>query len=287
MAAALLLFVGGSILGVVSLPRVEHEPRWELLAIVGLVGVPLTLVLNAAEYQVTAAILGYRVPFVPALRIGVLATAANMLPIPGAVLVRARAIRKLGASYGKIALSAGIVATCFIGTVCLLAGGVLVASGQLGVGWPLAGAGLLLLVFALATLVAERGPRQGVRLLFAAGARATGAILVKAVRLYLVLVALGYEAGVTQALTLTLAAVVVTALGFFPGGLGAAEVLSAALSPLVGLSAAVGFVASAVDRLISMFGLAVITGSVLLFDRRRGRVDSSLEEQAAPPAVDT
>lgn len=287
MAAALLLFVGGSILGVVSLPRVEHEPRWELLAIVGLVGVPLTLVLNAAEYQVTAAILGYRVPFVPALRIGVLATAANMLPIPGAVLVRARAIRKLGASYGKIALSAGIVATCFIGTVCLLAGGVLVASGQLGVGWPLAGAGLLLLVFALATLVAERGPRQGVRLLFAAGARATGAILVKAVRIYLVLVALGYEAGVTQALTLTLAAVVVTALGFFPGGLGAAEVLSAALSPLVGLSAAVGFVASAVDRLISMFGLAVITASVLLFDRRRGRVDSSLEEQAAPPAVDT
>jgi uncharacterized membrane protein YbhN (UPF0104 family) len=287
MAAALLLFVGGSILGVVSLPRVEHEPRWELLAIVGLIGVPLTLVLNAAEYQVTAAILGYRVPFVPALRIGVLATAANMLPIPGAVLVRARAIRKLGASYGKIALAAGIVATCFIGTVCLLAGGVLVASGQLGVGWPLAGAGLLLLVFALASLVAERGPRQGVRLLFAAGARATGAILVKAVRIYLVLVALGYEAGVTQALTLTLAAVVVTALGFFPGGLGAAEVLSAALSPLVGLSAAVGFVASAVDRLISMFGLAVITASVLLFDRRRGRVDSSLEEQAAPPAVDT
>jgi hypothetical protein len=287
MAAALVLFVGGSILGVVSLPTVEQEPRWELLAIVGLVGVPLTLVLNAAEYQVTAAILGYRVPFVPALRIGVLATAANMLPIPGAVLVRARGIRKLGASYGKIALSAGIVATCFIGTVCLLAGGVLVASGQLGVGWPLAGAGLLLLVFALATLVAERGPRQGVRLLFAAGARATGAILVKAVRLYLVLVALGYEAGVTQALTLTLAAVVVTALGFFPGGLGAAEVLSAALSPLVGLSAAVGFVASAVDRLISMFGLAVIAGSVLLLDRRRGRVDSSLEEQAAPPAVDT
>jgi len=287
VAAALVLFVGGSILGVVSLPRVEQEPRWELLAIVGLVGVPLTLALNAAEYQVTAAILGYRVPFVPALRIGVLATAANMLPIPGAVLVRARAIRKLGASYGKIALSAGIVATCFIGTVCLLAGGVLMASGQLGVGWPLAGAGILLLVFAFATLVAERGPRQGVPLLFAAGARATGAILVKAVRLYLVLVALGYEAGVTQALTLTLAAVVVTALGFFPGGLGAAEVLSAALSPLVGLSAAVGFVASAVDRLISMFGLAVIAGSVLLLDRRRDRVDSSLEEQAAPPAVDT
>lgn len=286
LAAALVLFVGGSILGVVSLPEVEQQPRWELLAIVGLVGLPLTLALNAAEYQVTAAILGYRVPFAPALRIGVFATAANLLPLPGAVLVRARGIRKLGGSYGKIALSAGIVAMCFIGTTCLLAGGVLLASGQLGVGSPLAAVGFVLLALAYAALAAECGLRQGMRLLLAAAARATGAIVVKAGRLYLVLVALGYDARATQALTLTVAAVVVTALGVFPGGVGATEVLSAALSPLVGLSSAVGFVASAVDRLISMVGLAVLAGSVLLLDRRGGRIEPALEEPAAPSAVE-
>jgi uncharacterized membrane protein YbhN (UPF0104 family) len=287
LAAALVLFVGGSILGVLSLPEVEQKPRWELLAVVGLVGVPLTFALNAAEYQVTAAILGYRVPFVPALRVGILATAANLLPIPGALLVRGHAIRKLGAPYRKIALSTGAVGICFVGTTCVIAGGVLVASGELALGGVLVGAGLLLLALALALLVAERGSRDGVRLLFAAGARATGAIVVKAGRLYLILLAFGYEAGATQALTLTLAAVIATALGFFPGGLGAAEGLAAALSPLVGLSAAVGFVASAVDRLISIFGLSVIAGGVLLFDRRRNRGSSSRGEQAPSPASDT
>jgi uncharacterized membrane protein YbhN (UPF0104 family) len=283
LAVALILFVGGAVIGVLSLPHVEQEPRWELLAVVGLVGLPLTLAVNAAEYQVTAAILGYRVPFVVALRIGVLATAANLLPIPGAVLVRAHAIRKLGASYGKIVLSTGAVGICFVGTTCLMAGGVLAASGELAFGGVLLGAGLVLLALALVVLVRERGPRTGVRLLLATAARATGAIVVKAGRLYLVLVAFGYEAGVTQALTLTLAAIIALALGFFPGGLGAAEVLGAALSPLVGLSAAVGFVASAVDRLISILGLAVLAGGVILLDRRRDR-SGSRGKQAAPPA---
>lgn len=267
LLAALGLFIGGSILGVLSLPEVEQDPRWELLAVVALVGVPLTFALNAAEYQVTAAILGYRVPFVPALRVGVLATAANLLPIPGALLVRGHAIRRLGAPYGKIALSTGAVGLCFIGTACVIAGAVLVASGELTLGAVLLGAGLLLLALASAMLVSERGARTGMRLLLATVARATGAIAVKAGRLYLILLALGYEAGVTQALTLTLAAVIALALGFVPGGLGVAEALGAAFSPLVGLSAAVGFVASAVDRLISILGLGLIALGALVLDR--------------------
>jgi hypothetical protein len=273
LSVALVVFVVGSIIGVLSLPETPQESHWELIAIVGLVGVPFTLALNAAEYQVAAAIASYRVPFPAALRVGVLATAANMLPIPGAVLVRAHAMRRLGASYGKIALSMGVVGICFIGMTCVLASAVLLASEELVFGSILAAAGLVLLVTSLAMLIAERGSRKGLRLLLAAAARATGAIVVKAGRLYLILVALGYDAGATQALTLTLAAVIATSLGFFPGGLGAAELLAAAFSPLVGLSAAVGFVTSAVDRLVSMLGLAVIAGWMLLLDRHHGGVE--------------
>jgi uncharacterized membrane protein YbhN (UPF0104 family) len=284
LAAALVLFVGGFILGVLNLPDVETEPRWELLAVVAFLGVPATLALNAAEYQVTAAIAGYRVPFLPALRVGVLATAANLLPLPGAVLVKAHAIRKLGGSYGKIARSTGAVAVCFLGTTGVMAGAVLLGAGKLAVGGILTAAGILLLALALALLASESGAQLGSRFLVAAVARAAGAIAVKAARLYLILVAFGYEAGATQAFTLTLAAVLATALGFFPAGLGVAEALAAALSPLVGLSAAVGFVASAVDRLISIVALAVISGVVLLVDRRRNPAGSALGESAIPPA---
>lgn len=277
-AAALVLFVGGFVLGVLNLPDVEREPRWELLTVVAVLGVPLTLAFNAAEYQVAAAIAAYRVPFASAFRVGVLSTAANMLPIPGAMLVRARAIRKLGGSYGRIAVSTGALAICFVGVTSMLASGLLVASGQAALGGVLAAAGLLLFAVALALLRAQRSSRQSLRLLLAGAVRAAGAIAVKAGRLYLILVAFGYEAGATQALTLTVAAVLATTLGFFPGGLGAAEAFAAALGPLVGLSAAVGFVASAVDRLISMLGLALIGGAIVLRDRRRPRAEGSTPE---------
>lgn len=275
LAAAVLLFVGGSIFAVLGLPDVDKEPRWELLAVVGLVGVPLALLLSAAEYQVSAAIASYRVTFGAALRVGVLATAANMLPVPGAVLVRGRAIRRLGASYGKIALATGVVAICFVGMTCAVASAVLIASGEIALGGVLAGAGILGLSMALVMLIVERGSRDGSRLLLAASARAVGAMAVKAGRLYLILLAFGYDAGATQALTLTVAAVIATTLGFFPAGLGAAEVLAAALSPLVGLSAAVGFVANAVDRLISLVGIGLVGGAMLVFDRRRARASAS------------
>jgi hypothetical protein len=269
LAAGVLLFAGGLVVSLLSLPDVHREPRWELLAVVGLVGVPLTLAFNAAEYQVAAAVVGHRVPFVSALRVGTLAAAANFLPIPGAVLVRAHAIRKLGASYRKVALSAGVTTVAFIGAPCLVASLLLAAAGEIAFTVILAAAGFLLLGLALSLLTAEHGFQKGGRILVAAEARAVGALLVKAGRLYLILLAFGYDVGASQALTLAIGAVVGTALGIFPAGLGAAEAFAAALSPLVGLSAAVGFVANAVDRLISMIGLALAGGVIFLVERRR------------------
>ena len=283
LIAALVLFVGGSVLAYLNLPPVDEEPRWELLAVVGLLGVPLTLALNAAEYQVAAAIASYRVPFVSALRVGVLAAAANLLPVPGAVLVRAHAIRRLGGSYGKIAVSTGVVGICFLGTACALTAAVFFASGKPVPGGLFVGVGLLLLAIALATLAVGRRPGEALALLLSAAARATGAIAVKAGRIYLILLAFGYEAGLKQALALTLAAVIVTVLGFLPGGLGGAEALAALVSPLVGLSSAVGFLVSAVDRLISMIGLAIVAGCVLFLDRRRDAA-GQLGAVAAPGA---
>lgn len=280
LVAALVLFAGGSVLAFLNLPDVDQSPRWELLIVVGVVGVPLTLALNAAEYQVAAAIASYRVSFLSALRVGVLATAANLLPMPGAVLVRAHAIRQLGGTYRKIALSTGVVGICFLGTTCALTSVIFFVSGKPGLGGLLAAAGLVLLAIAFGALVAGRTIVQALALVLSAALRATGAIAVKAGRIYLVLLAFGYEAGLKQALTLTLAAVIVTVLGFLPAGLGGAEALAAAVSPLVGLSSAVGFAVSAVDRLISLLGLAIVVGSILFLDRRRGREDASAPESS-------
>lgn len=283
LGIALALFLGGTIVGALSLPEVDAEPRWELLAVVGLVGIPLMLALNAAEYQLTGSILGYRIPFVPALRISVLASAANLLPIPGALLVRAYAIRGLGASLGQVAMSTGAVGTCFVGTAAGMAAATLVAVGELALGGVMAAAGLVLLVLTLLLVMRERGLRSGVVLTGILVAVEVGSIAVKAGRFYLVFQALGYSAGVTQALALTLAAVLATMLGFFPGGLGAAELLAAATSPLVGVSAAVGLVTTAVDRLLSMAVLGIVVGAAFVVAERRRAPVASDGELSPPP----
>jgi uncharacterized membrane protein YbhN (UPF0104 family) len=72
---------------------------------------------------------------------------------------------------------------------------------------------------------------------------------VTGLRLYLVGLALGFNVTVAQAAALTVSAVLATATGFFPGGLGIRELLAAGVSPLVRLSSLVGIAVSAVDRL--------------------------------------
>ncbi|MFP4150373.1 MAG: hypothetical protein ACLFV0_12915, partial [Nitriliruptoraceae bacterium] len=78
--------------------------------------------------------------------------------------------------------------------------------------------------------------------------------LLHAGRLWLVLLGLGVAAELGQALVIGTAAPLAAAAGFFPGGVGLAELLSALLAPLAGLDAAAGLLAVAVARLL---GLAV------------------------------
>jgi hypothetical protein len=67
----------------------------------------------------------------------------NLLPIPGAVLVRVNAIQRLGASYRRIALSAGVTTVAFIGAPCLVASLLLAAAGEIAFTVILAAAGVL------------------------------------------------------------------------------------------------------------------------------------------------
>jgi uncharacterized membrane protein YbhN (UPF0104 family) len=63
---------------------------------------------------------------------------------------------------------------------------------------------------------------------------------------------------VAQALALSLAGSLGSAVGFLPAGLGVREVLAAGIGPLVGLPAAVSLVATAVDRVLGLVVLAAI-----------------------------
>ena len=257
MVIAVLLFVVGLAFALRARPDVPPSIDWALLLLVPLVGVPLTVWTSALEYQISVDIAGHKAPMREAMRVSLLASAANLLPVPGSVIVRTGAMRRLGASTGKALIASAVVGIGWVGISAALTGALLLSSDR--------GIALIALIAGCALLIAtwvmvrsnlpERSLNTMVRIVVVEAA----SVAVKAFRLYVILHAFGHEVDIGQAMALALAAVIVTAIGFFPAGLGATELLTAALSPLVGLPAAVGLLAAAVDRILGLVMLALMT----------------------------
>lgn len=268
LGLAIAVFVVG---GVWAYQRLDVEPgdlRWAPVLVAGFVGVPLAMSVNVAEYSVSASMTGHRVGFVAALRVTVVASAANLLPLPGGPLVRVQALRGLGATYRRAFAVTVFLAAVWAGVTALLAGTLilLLHSTALGIGILLAGmAGFTVACLLLRSEVGDGNQR--VRHALAAVAVETASAGVAGFRLFLVLQGLGFDATITDALVLALAGVLTSATGFVPGGLGVQELLSAALAPIVGLPPAAGFAASALDRVIGVFLYSPL-GVILLIQRR-------------------
>lgn len=238
------------------------------LLLAGLLATPLTIVLNAAELRATARASGAtlaRVGWGRALRTVVLATAANLLPVPAGAALRVQVLHDAGA---RLTAAAGVqlaAAAVWVGASIGLAGvGVARLSGtghspDVPVGGLAVG---LLVVLAMAGgLALAAGGLLSVRRTATVqpGAAAAGLLAVEtatavlhAIRLWLVLLGLGIAATVPQSLVIGVATPLAAAAGFFPGGIGAAELLSALLAPLAGLDAAAGLLAVAVARLLGL-----------------------------------
>jgi uncharacterized membrane protein YbhN (UPF0104 family) len=272
LAIAIAVFVGITVAAYRSLPETGKPVRWIPLVLVIALGVPATVILNAAEYKVSARILGHDVRFLQAVRIGILASTANQLPIPGSVVVRVQALKQLGSTYKEASSATAIVGLVWIGMTGVLAGSLLLPSGDplLGLGLLLGGILSLVLSLLLLVLRVDAGASRG--LMLKANVE-IGSVLVTAFRLYTILFALGFTVSFPQALALTTSVVVASATAFFPAGLGMRELLAAGVSRLVDLPAAVGVVASAIDRVLTTIVLSLVSLPLLVawFRGTRGR----------------
>ena len=87
-------------------------------------------------------------------------------------------------------------------------------------------------------------------------------VVIGGLRITLVLTGLGFDISLAQGVGLTVAGAITTAVGFFPGGLGLREGLVAAISPLVGISAAAGLAGAVIDRVVRTALLSI--GAMML-----------------------
>lgn len=261
MVVATAVFLVGSWLSLRSLGVGLATIRWWPIVAAGVVGVPLTLVANTGEYLLSVRLVGQRTSARDALRLTVVATAANLLPVPGAFLVRAQGLHGLGAGYRRAASATVVVGIVWIAVSALLAGGVLVASATSPwVGWAMLLGGVLLLSVSIVLLGRRaRSRRHHVGLVAAAVGIELFAVASNALRLVLVLVGIGVDAELGQAFVLAVSSSLSSATGLLPGGFGIREAIAAGLSPLVALPASAGFAGTAVNRVVGMIAMAPVS----------------------------
>jgi hypothetical protein len=242
------------------------ELEWLPVLVAFVVAAPASLVLKAAEFHVAARVVGQHPDRRRSLDVAVLSSAANLLPLPGSLLVTVRSLSEDGTSYGR-ALSAGAVpGLSWLGITGVVGGAAIGLEGPIWLGLLAATAGGAAFV-AAAMLFRSTAPADGrVRLGFTILAVEAGWLAVSALRLGLAVNALGLAIEPTQALALSVAGALTVAIGFFPGGLGVREALIAGLSPLIGLPFDTGVLIGSLDRVIWLVFLAVAAAVIL---RRR------------------
>lgn len=243
--------------------------RWNLLVTVGIVGPLATIWVNAKEFQLQARVLGQNIRGYPAIRVSVLGTTANLLPLPGALVVRTRAL----AAESGLKRSAGVGASTGIIWLAVSLGlsGVGLSTfgrGELGAVSLLSGAILLGAGLAAGRALGADAKTLGLLILAETALATTGAA-----RLYLILIALSVDVSASQAISLTASSALAGAAGVFPAGLGIREALAGLLASVVDLPAAVGVAATAIDRFAGMGTLLGALAVVLTLDALAARRD--------------
>ena len=264
-----VIFVVATIVAIRTLPPIDGDIRWGFFVAVGLIGAPARTWVTGAEFGALAHLTGHAVGQIERLRVALVGIAANLLPIPGSVLVRAQVLRRRGATLRSIGWATAVTGAMWVGTTALVAGVLLGAlSEQRLLGTVLASAGAGLCAGVVATILRRRALAARRRHALSLFVVEVLFIAIGGFRLWGIMIGLGYDVGIEQATALTIAGVVTTAVGFAPGGWGVRELTAAAISPLVGLPASVGLLAAALNRLIEMVVLAPVTVGMLMHPER-------------------
>lgn len=284
MVVAFVAFLGMGALALANYPDdVAQEPNWLALVLIGLIGPSLTVLLNAGEYRIQARMVDAKVGLAEALQVTIVGTAANLLPLPGSMVVRTQALA------GRAGYRAAIRTTTVAGATWLFSTTVLAGIALLVIGLPWVGA--VLTVVGVVGLVAcgwlvRRSVTDWQRLFVDLLVVETLTAVVGAARLLGILLALGLDVSVGQAVALTLSGVIASATGIFPSGLGIREAVAAGIASSVSLPAAIGFVATAADRIAGLVVLAIASAAVLLTQPKKSstttdttRADDALHPQ--------
>ncbi len=246
LALAGVAFVVGGWLSYTTLDVTWQDISWVPLGLCLLLAVPATTFLNGLEYWALGRMVEVRVPILTSIRVAVTGTAANLLPIPGAALVRTGDLVSRGVTAG-LAVRANAIA----GLASLFVAGVVATILFTGLSTWGALTALVAAVLSAAGMATLLRRRSNVGLLTLVAIE-IGLLAVTAARAWLVAMALGLGNGWMTPLAIACVYPLAAAIGIFPGGLALREFLAALVTRATQAGASAGFLITAVDRLLGL-----------------------------------
>lgn len=238
---------------------------WAGMAASAALAVPAAM-LSAAEFWLAQRLAGGRTTARESVRVSLLGSLGNLLPIPGGAIVRVEAMTASGAAPGVAVRMTGGIGLVWVGLTLFVSGLAVATVGRTVPGLSATAAGFAICIAGAVAL----GPRNGHRALL------TGAvflleglvILLATWRILLVLSAIGTEASWTQSFGLAASGALAVSVGIVPAGLGVRELLASVLAPLVGLSAAAGFITAGLNQVLSLVGQGALALATIRPTRR-------------------
>jgi len=255
LVASMALFVGGSVW---SIGNLDLEPAAVSVApilLVLIVLVPLGILVSAWNLQLLARTVETRISLAHSIAATAYGRIAEILPIPGAAMVRGAALLGSGANFGAMI---GVLAWSSLMT---LATAGLFAAIPVLLRFPLQGwvimAGSACAFVASVAWVARRaglgivGGMIAVRFL---------TLILTTLRFAACFAAISAIVPPVDTLLFVVGSTLTTYIGIVPAGLGIGESISAALAVVVGVAPAAAFLAAAINRISGL----VVSGVVAL-----------------------
>ncbi|MDP2497770.1 MAG: hypothetical protein Q8W44_07225 [Candidatus Palauibacterales bacterium] len=251
--AALLVFLVSLGVAFRHLPTLDLRP--ELLLVVA-AGAAAVFGINAAELRITGHLSRRRLSWSDAAEKTLWATAANLLPVPGGSLIRLQAVADGPDGWSRATRCTLVPSTGWFAATFLAAGAAL---AYLGASAFALAALVLGLAGSLVTWLLMPPDRTSAETVLSLSALELGFVAASSLRLLALFAALGHPIDPVAAVVLTTAAVLATAAGVFPGGLGLRELLSATVAPLLGLPPSLAVLVSALDRVVGLGTVSLLT----------------------------
>ncbi|SDX79324.1 hypothetical protein SAMN05444358_111111 [Ruegeria halocynthiae] len=253
-------FAIGVYVSIRAKPELVSDLNYIPLLILVVFGIPITVALNTEEFRLSGQLIGREFSRISALEITIVASVANMLPIPGGTMVRIGALKAKGANLKEGTAATFLISFLWVGVAFLYSGvWLLVIEGE---GTDRKGLGLIFCLFGLLLLIVVAAVGIHVFKKHATVVRLAlvkiGLVLIDATRIFLCFRVLGVDGTFGQASVLTVSSVVGASISIVPAGLGIREGTAALLSPLVALAAAAGYLATSLNRIVGLMVLAPI-----------------------------